>query len=440
MKKKKWKSLMRRCGIAVMTVCVLMGSSLAVSAATQTKLDIYKDTDGSQYANDTNGFAYYIPTTATEKSGCTIYMYGGTKKSVTLPQKCNSYTVTNVGSYFSVVVKNITSVKIPSGYTTIEENAFQDQKNLYRIEIPASVKIIGKNAFAGCDLNKLTIVAPYGSVAEKYAIANKIHYTNSTSLQIQTGSKTMYAGEKKTIAVCNSSKTVKWKSSKTSVATVNSEGVVTAKKAGTTKITATIGTKSYTYSFKVISRTEANVLKVVWENYVTSDMSDYEKVVAANQWMKANVSTSGTSVSAKKAFEGGKVNYTGYANAYKKILDHYQMNVKVVSGKVHTENSVVIAGKTYTASGIDSASGVDKNYTTTTCGIALNKSTMNLSVGKSGTFKQVGTAKKVIWTSSNKKVATVNSSGKVTAKGAGTATITLKSGGKTYACKVRVNP
>ena len=45
---------------------------------------------------------------------------------------------------------------------------------------------------------------------------------------------------------------------------------------------------------------------------------------------------------------------------------------------------------------------------------------------------------KVKWSSSNKKVATVNSKGKVVAKKKGTAKISAKVGGKTYRCKVTV--
>lgn len=45
---------------------------------------------------------------------------------------------------------------------------------------------------------------------------------------------------------------------------------------------------------------------------------------------------------------------------------------------------------------------------------------------------------KVKWSSSNKRVATVNSKGKVTAKKKGTAKISAKVGGKTYKCKVTV--
>lgn len=421
----------------LMTVCLLV---IAMPERVQA-MDLIPDTDGTRYAQDANGFVYVVPADATTKKGCAVYMYGGTKKAVTFPSKCNSYQVTNIGNTFSqVIMTKLARVKIPSGYTTIEDYAFQNQTSLYRILIPASVKSIGEHAFAGCDFSKLTIVTPYGSAAEAFAIEQGIHYTNSTALQLQGGSSYLFAGENRTIAVLNNGRTVKWKSSNTAVATVDKKGTVTAKKAGKVTITATIGGKDYNFAYKVLSRTQANVCKVIWSNDVTADMSDYEKAVAAEQWMQANVSPKGTSASAAKAFEQGKVNYSGYTRAYQTILAHYGLTVKVVQGKEHLENTVQIAGKTYRVSALTNSSKIDKFYTTTTLkGVALKKSTMTLSVGKSGTFKPSGTTKKITWQSSDTGVAVVTKSGKVTAKGAGTATITMKMGGKTYPCTVRVN-
>lgn len=63
-----------------------------------------------------------------------------------------------------------------------------------------------------------------------------------------------------------------------------------------------------------------------------------------------------------------------------------------------------------------------------------------LTVGKSYTLKVKGTKKKVKWSSTNKKVATVSSKGKVKAKKMGTAKIRAKIGKKTYTCTVKVNP
>ena len=410
-RKNSIRNWLRKCGILTLTAGMILTGMITKPVETYA-VTFVQDTDGTKYAVDKkSGFYYALSKSATKKSSCSIYMYGGQKTDVTFPSKCNNYTVTAVSSNFSqLIMTKLTTVKLPSGYTTIEKEAFKGQTQLYRIEIPASVKSIGKNAFQGCDISKLTIVAPYGSAAEKYAIANNINYSNSTALSIRTGGMNMFAGEKKQIRVCNNSKTITWASSNKKVATVSKNGTVTAKKAGNTKITAKFNGKTYTYPFKVVSRTSGNVLQIVWDNYVTTDLSDYEKVVAANKWIKANIKPTGTSVSAKTALETGVSNYTGYANAYKNILEHYGLKVKVIMGKKHMENSVVIAGKNYTVSTIESVSGVDKNYTKT-----------------------------VTWSSTNKKVATVTKSGKVTAKGAGVTTIIMKIGTKTYDCKVRVN-
>lgn len=73
--------------------------------------------------------------------------------------------------------------------------------------------------------------------------------------------------------------------------------------------------------------------------------------------------------------------------------------------------------------------------------VKINKTSTTIYVGKTETLKISGTSKKVKWTTSNKSVATVSSKGKVTAKKAGTATITTKVSGKSYKCKVTVkNP
>ena len=77
--------------------------------------------------------------------------------------------------------------------------------------------------------------------------------------------------------------------------------------------------------------------------------------------------------------------------------------------------------------------------------VALNKTTLTLDTGKTSTLKATvypsnAANKKCTWSSSNTSVATVDSNGKVTAKKAGTATITVKtSNGKTATCKVTVN-
>lgn len=73
--------------------------------------------------------------------------------------------------------------------------------------------------------------------------------------------------------------------------------------------------------------------------------------------------------------------------------------------------------------------------------VKLSATKKTLTKGKTYTLKMLGTKKKVTWKSSKTSVATVSSKGKVTAKKAGTATITATVGTKTYKCKITVkNP
>lgn len=73
--------------------------------------------------------------------------------------------------------------------------------------------------------------------------------------------------------------------------------------------------------------------------------------------------------------------------------------------------------------------------------VRLNYSEVSVFVGKSKTLKVKGTSKKATWKSSNKKVATVSKTGKVTGKKAGTAVITATVDGNSYKCSVTVkNP
>lgn len=70
--------------------------------------------------------------------------------------------------------------------------------------------------------------------------------------------------------------------------------------------------------------------------------------------------------------------------------------------------------------------------------MAINKKKTIIYKGLTQKLKVIGATKKVKWSSSNKKVATVNSKGVVTAKKKGTAIVTAKVGKKKFKCKVTV--
>ena len=70
--------------------------------------------------------------------------------------------------------------------------------------------------------------------------------------------------------------------------------------------------------------------------------------------------------------------------------------------------------------------------------LKLNKTSLTIYTGKNSTLKVSGTSKKVTWSTSNKKVATVSSRGVVSAKSSGSATITARVNNKNLKCRVTV--
>lgn len=70
--------------------------------------------------------------------------------------------------------------------------------------------------------------------------------------------------------------------------------------------------------------------------------------------------------------------------------------------------------------------------------ITLNYTKKTLNVGSNFKLKVNGSKQKVKWSSNNKKIATVNSTGVVTAKRKGTTSIVAKVAGKKLNCKITV--
>ena len=78
-------------------------------------------------------------------------------------------------------------------------------------------------------------------------------FTARAAERINKTEKTLYVGDTVKLKVVNASDTVSWKSSNKAVASVGKTGKVTAKKAGTAKITATVGKAKYVSVITVLS-------------------------------------------------------------------------------------------------------------------------------------------------------------------------------------------
>ena len=220
-------------------------------------------------------------------------------------------------------------------------------------------------------------------------------------------------------------KAVTWNSSSTGVATVDANGLVTAKKTGTAIITVHTKDGNKTASCKVTVRTPA-----VAVTGVTLDQEEATLPVGETLQLTATVQPEDAT---DKTVTWQSSN-TGVATV--------DANGKVTAKKTGSTTITVTTkdgAKTATCKITVVAATVHVT------GVTVNKTAVGLSVSESlqltaSVQPSNASDKTVAWSSSNESVATVDANGKVTAKKAGTATITAttKDGGKTATCKVTV--
>jgi len=107
----------------------------------------------------------------------TLTGYSG-KKEVVIPSTEKSTSVTEIGDK-AFYRKNIISVTIPDGVTSIGNSAFEDCAKFTNVNIPDSVTRIGDKAFYNCNsLDNVTIPNNVSSVAN-YSIIDGIMYNEA---------------------------------------------------------------------------------------------------------------------------------------------------------------------------------------------------------------------------------------------------------------------
>ena len=245
--------------------------------------------------------------------------------------------------------------------------------------------------------------------AKLTALTNAANALAQNTLSVAVQESTIGVGETTTVSasVSGDSQDVSWTTSNAAVATV-SGGVVTAKAAGTVTITATANGISQSVNVKVVN----------------------PSVVLATT--KATLYTSGTKT----------LNLNAKVYGVNKNVTYKSSNKKVATV---SKNGVITAKKKGTAK-ITATIKVNGKNKTVTCkvtvkkpSIKLTKSSATLKIGKTTTIKVKATPTgKATFKSSNKKVASVDANGVVTAKKKGTAKITVKCNGVSKTFKVKV--
>ena len=249
-----------------------------------------------------------------------------------------------------------------------------------------------------------------------------------TSVKVNRSTLTLGVGESygiiKTILPSNATQTCTWTSSNSSVASVNSSGKVTAKKAGTANITVKTS-NGLTATCKVTVKSAPTSVKVSdtrltlgkGETYIVSQSTNSGSYAWGFSWSSSNTNVA---TIAKTTANKAKITAVGTGTA--------TITIKTYNGKTATCKVTVKSAPT----------SVTMKPTSVTLG---KGETYTISeVTNSGSYANASNLK---WSSTNTSVATVTkgsgNKATITAKGVGTAyvKITLYNG-KTATCKVTV--
>ncbi|HEY2377991.1 MAG TPA: Ig-like domain-containing protein, partial [Gemmatimonadaceae bacterium] len=209
-------------------------------------------------------------------------------------------------------------------------------------------------------------------------------------------------------------RTISWSSSNMAVATVNNTGVVTAVGTGSASIVATSEGVTGQASLTVTVVPVASVSVSLASGSLTVGLTTQATAVLKDTG--GNVLTGRTVTWASSNTAVATVNSTGVVTA----MGAGSANIVATSGGVSGQASLTVTLVTVASVSVSLGSGSLTVGQTTQATAVLKDATGNVLTGRT-----------ITWSSSNSAVATVNSSGLVTAVGAGSANIVATSGGIT---------
>ncbi|GEM_PF-4660482 len=248
----------------------------------------------------------------------------------------------------------------------------------------------------------ITVVIPVSSVS-----------LDKTSLELIKGeSETLTATVNPSDAT---DKTVTWKSSNSSVASVQN-GVITANMTGQAKITATAGGKSATCTVSVTTPVTSITLDRSSISLEEEQSTTLIATVSPSDADDKTVSWSSSNPDAATVNPNGKV----YA------VKEGQAVITATAGSLSASCSVTVSKKIIPVTSV-----------------SLDKTTLALIKGETATLTATvspsdATDKDVTWTSSDETIASVDQTGKVTALAGGSVTIKAAAGEKYATCSVTI--
>lgn len=246
-------------------------------------------------------------------------------------------------------------------------------------------------------------------------------------MTINNTSKTVYTADTYTLKVNGGSGKVTWKSSNSKIAKVSSKGVVTGVKPGSCTITAKKDGKTFKCKITVKWPPETGITKTKNFNLTHG---------ASAKTYKFTLHAKSTVTITSKINSGTDSLYLTLSNT-ESYTDVYSKFSYLADGKI-TKKLTLSAGTYHLY--YDTSNDTDISLKITTKPAIYSTSGRNtVAKGYSLQLKTAGVKNSGTWSSSNTSIATVSSSGKVTGKSKGSATIycKLKDGTKiSYKVKV----
>lgn len=415
-------------------------------------------------AENLENFEYELLDDGTAK----IIGYSGNETDVIIPRELNGITVTDIGWLAN---GNITSLTIPNTVTKISDDQwFLDCDKLTTIYIPESLTYIGIEGVGGDGLGAITceslknIVVNENNPVFSSLDGNLYNKDKTVLLTYAMGKESSTFIIPDTVKSIGGSAFFGCKTIKKVIMPDGLESIGGAAFSGCENLKILSIPKSLKnvecYAFLCCER--------ITDVYYSGNKEDWEAISFAyeptDSRSKDNLSRGNihfgetlpttTVPTTKPVVKKTTVTLAKYStNVYVKGTTTIKSTVKNGKGKTtYKSNNTKIAKvdsrgkvtalKSGTAKITVTNNKVSKVFTVKVLNPKLNKTSVSISRGKSYTLKitgKIGTAK---FYTSNKKIVTVNSKGKITvnkkAKKGSTATITVKTNGITLKCKVKV--
>lgn len=354
---------------------------------------------------------------------CRITEYLGNAAVVNVPESIDGYRVVSLGSNSFEDKKGVVKVNLPSTLKTIEHRVFTNS-GLKEITIPSSVTSLWGSAFLESkNLERVVIKAPITEIPSA-------GFRGCSNLKSVTFPSTVRVIDGWAFQNCRSLTSVSSMSSVKKVGFNAFDGC-----SNLTSIDLKNCEQIYGYAFKDC----INLKNVKLENCKMMD----DRVFINCKSLKE--------IKIPKTME--RIGYEVFrgCSSLSKVYICNPNNIRIKYNAFDVTPNLVLYGY----SGSDTQRFAKNNgirfqdirtAEPSITSITLNAKSANMKVGNVFTLKATvkpdnAIIKSVTWTSSNSKVASVSSSGKVTAKHPGTAVITGKTlNGKTAKCTINVRP